>query len=583
MVGHQRVLRVVACGAAVMFPAVGSAAQVVKHDFVGERTTMGRVPSGAATLLVTFSDRPTASQAAARLSGLGQARALVPEIGVWELTPVRPATARAAAARRDRVVAAEWSFARRADVLPPRRAAIPALAPVVVSPPTDPMFGSQPGMGGDQWTPSLTGHAGRPRIAVLDTGLDRTHPEWSQSGLVVAPWNSVTRSASAPDGGVEGHGSHVAGIAAAPADGVGMVGVAPVSTSPAMPNARIIPVKITFRFQGSDVSTDASQMAGIRHAVLNGAKVINISSGGPGFNQAYQDTVNWAMRRGTLIVASVGNSGDGPNPLNYPAGYDHVIGVAANCNAATSVDCPTAFGRARFSNSNFSVDLMAPGVDISSTVPSRVAPGGYAQLTGTSMASPYVAGAAALVYASHPGISPFQVTRLLESTAGRAQSGLQRNDLVGWGKVSPIRAVTATAPIDDLAEPNDDVQLVPTTHNVVLTSSQRRFSVTARADYFDDQMDVYAVPMSRGRRIKVTITANGSGLWVNAYRGPGRVSPNVMSLAQFNRRVVGETRRATPGSRALVFTAPATGRYWIQVIAARGTGGEYKLAFERLN
>ena len=103
------------------------------------------------------------------------------------------------------------------------------------------------------------------------------------------------------------------------------MGVAPASAT----DGQVIPVQIA---DNEGASTDETMIKGIRHAANNGAKVINISAGGPGYSRAFQDTVLWATRKGALIVASVGNQGQDINALNFPAGYSRVLGVGAQCD-----------------------------------------------------------------------------------------------------------------------------------------------------------------------------------------------------------------------------------------------------------
>ncbi len=258
------------------------------------------------------------------------------------------------------------------------------------------------------WGPDLTTIAARPRIAILDSGIDPTHEEWGgPASPLVAPRSTIRNDADASDHGITGHGTHVAGIAAAPTNGVGIVGVAPASAA----SAQVIPVQIA---DENGDSSDLTIIRGIRWAVNNGAKVINISAGGVGYSKAFQDTILWASSRGALVVASVGNQGQDVNSLNYPAAYRRVLGVGAQCDGVVTYDCPRPYGVATFSTHNRSVDVIAPGVDVLSTVPRRVtervvAPG-YALKDGTSMAAPYVAGVAALVMASNGGtLSAYQV------------------------------------------------------------------------------------------------------------------------------------------------------------------------------
>lgn len=583
-------LLLVAAAVASTVPAAAGAATLnaVSDDPSGAARAVGRVASIDGNLLVTFRDRPGAAAAAVRLAGLGRVRTSVPEVGVWELVPADRATVRRRVLTRAGVLRAEWSLERRLTDLPPRRPAIASVAPqIAIAEPGDPHYldtvrGQWERHLGN-WSPALTGNTDRPIIAILDSGIDYDHPEWRTPGLIVSPFSTVRQIPDARDWSASGHGTHVAGIAAAPANGIGIVGVAPANVDPATPGARIMPVQIA---NSRGISSDTTQMQGIRWAVIHGAKVINISSGGEGYSQAYQDTVNWAYKRGALIVASVGNEGQADNVVNFPAGYDHVVGVGAQCGVATSApDCPAAFGRATFSNYNYTVDVLAPGVKILSTVPGRItrdllAPG-YGYIDGTSMAAPFVAGTAALVFASHPGITPFQVTRILESTSSRGAVGLPRNSKLGWGNVNPAAAVAASAPVNDTAEPNDDVKLVPRAYTVSLARERVR-TLTAWADYNDDQYDTYALDLARGKRVRVTLTAEKGRLGAIAFRPGGNVSPRVVGEALLDRRVLGATQRVTPGRRGFVFTAPVTGRHFIWVVALTG-GGEYSVKLERLN
>lgn len=584
-------LAVAGCVALVSTPAIAAAAPGPSGDDPSglARTTMGRVASDGGGLIVTFREPVSAAQARSRLAGLGGVQELVPEIGVWSLRPAAPAKARAAVLGRPGVVRAEWALTRQVTDLPARKPPVgPTTPQIAVSEPVDAYYADaspngQWSMRTGGWNVGLTAYKDRPIIAILDTGIDGNHEEWRTPGLLVSPFSTVRNIPNADDKSTSGHGTHVAGIAAAPANGVGVVGVAPANVDPSMPGARVMPVQISTASGGS---TDITMMAGIRWAVGHGAKVINISSGGEGYNQAFQDTVNWAFKRGALIVASAGNEGQDGNPVNFPAGYDHVIGVGAQCDVATNPpDCPQAFGRAAFSNFNYTVDVLAPGVNILSTVPTGLfknlrAPG-YGYIEGTSMAAPYVAGTAALVFAAHPGITPYQVTRIIESTASRAAAGLGRTSSSGWGNVNPAAAVAAVAPEDDLSEVNDDVKYLPKASTISLVK-QRVQSFTARADYNDDQFDTYAVNLAKGKRVRVTISAAAGRLGVVAYRPGSTVSPRVMTDRQILLRELGETRRTTPGKRAFVFTARDTGRHFLWVVALAG-GGDYTLKVEKLN
>lgn len=508
-------------------------------------------------LLVTFADTPDAATARARLGDLGALRPTLPEAGIWTLAAgAEPAAqARRLALRHPGVRSVDVSRARIIDET--RQTALPLPDPRALS---DPLFrdGSQWGLGSGFWSPQLTARPGRPRVAVLDGGIDVDHEEWrGPDSPLVHPRSVVRRSDDVSDWGRSGHGTHVAGVAAAPANGVGIVGVAPAQGGA----AELIPVQIA---DATGFSDDETIIRGIRWAVTHDAKVISISAGGPGYSQAFQNTVYWATERGALIVASVGNEGDG-GVVNYPAGYAKVLGVGAQCDGTISLpDCPAPFGVAEFSNRNRTADLIAPGVNVLSSVPIRVAERrvlpGYALKNGTSMATPYVAGAAALVLANHTELSPYQVMRQLLNTAtDLAPAG--RDPASGLGVVNPAAAVTLDAPPDDPFEVNDDVRRAHRLAADQLTGEP----VVASIDRFDDPDDVYAVRLRRGQRIAVSVALD---------RGAGRVEllpPGVRSLAAARASgAVLAVSAGTPRSLTLRTRARRTGEHYIDLRALAG-------------
>jgi len=249
-------------------------------------------------------------------------------------------------------------------------------------------------------------------LAVIDTGVDYTHPDlaaniWTNFGEIAG--NSIDDDGNgyvddvhgydfyAYDGDPRdehGHGTHVAGtIAAVGNNGIGVAGVAW--------SARILPV----RFLGPDGSGWTSgAIDAILYASARGAKILNNSWGGASFSPALGDAIEAANEAGALFVAAAGNNG-GDNDISphYPSSYEvaNVVAVAATDHH----DVKAAF-------SNFgrtSVDLAAPGVAIFSTVPTTgnsccSDPSGYKNLSGTSMAAPHVAGAAAVLLSRFPGI-----------------------------------------------------------------------------------------------------------------------------------------------------------------------------------
>lgn len=510
-------------------------------------------------LLVTFEDTPVARVARTRLAGLGRIAAVVPEAGIWSVVPVEAATARDRALARDGVSGVEWSREREVEQVPAPPAALGA-PPAVL----DPLFTRTAQwslLTRTTWGIDLTTIPVRPRIAILDSGVDATHEEWGGPATpLVAPRSTLRNDSDASDHGVTGHGTHVAGIAAAPANGVGIVGVAPAS-----PTAQVIPIQIAD--QNGD-SSDLTIIRGIRWAVNNGAKVINISAGGIGYSRAFQDTILWASSKGALVVASVGNQGQDVNALNYPAAYRRVLGVGAQCDGVVTYDCPRPFETATFSTHNRSVDVIAPGVNILSTVPrrvtERVVTPGYALKDGTSMAAPYVAGVAALVMASNRGaLSTYQVMSQIENTA--VDIGAKgRDDFSGHGIVNPRAAVTLTAPRDDADEVNDDVKWL----TGAITLNQRRPStIAASADRVEDPDDVYAVRLKKGERLRMDLSHSRGTLDLYLWNpGTRTVATGEDNLDRHLVRFRSGVKRRT----IMTVTATRAGTYYVNVFARAG-------------
>lgn len=211
-------------------------------------------------------------------------------------------------------------------------------------------------------------------VCIVDTGIQSDHPDLSTNVLggenFVMQKGSINASAWTDD---NGHGTHVAGTVAALDNAVGVIGVAP--------QAGLFAVKVLDR-RGSGYMSDVAD--GILSCVANGADVINMSLGSSADSAVVHDAVITASAAGVILVAAAGNEASG---VSYPAKYDEVIAVSA-------VDSNMAL--AYFSNTGVEVDFAAPGVSVYSTTKG----GSYATYSGTSMASPHVAGVAALMVAS---------------------------------------------------------------------------------------------------------------------------------------------------------------------------------------
>ncbi len=262
-------------------------------------------------------------------------------------------------------------------------------------------------------------------IAIIDTGVDLTHSDLAAN--LVSGYDFVDLDTTPQDG--NGHGTNVAGIAAAPLNGIGISGVAPW--------AKILPVRVLDDW-GSGYTSDVA--AGITYAA-DRAQVLNLSLGSIYDDATLRDAINYAANtKGRLVVAASGNCGDADYPYNgctamnqasYPAAYSNVLAVAAvdNSNAHAS-----------FSTSGSYVDVSAPGVDIYSTN----LYGSYFAESGTSQAAPHVAGLAALIWAKNPSYTAAQVWNRITSTAvDLGPAG--RDNVFGSGRIDVKRALGITS------------------------------------------------------------------------------------------------------------------------------------------
>lgn len=254
-------------------------------------------------------------------------------------------------------------------------------------------------------------------VAVVDTGVA---PAPDLVGRLLPGWNVLDASANAVDD--NGHGTHVSGTIAENADnGLAEVGLAP--------EVSILPVKV---LDASGSGTDSDVAAGMVWASDHAARVISMSLGGAGSSRVLRDAVRYATAHGVLVVAAAGNES---GAVGYPARIATVLGVGA-------VD--SALARASFSNTGTGLDIMGPGVGIvQQTI--GATPGSFADasLSGTSMATPFVSAAAALVLAAKPKTTPAAVARLLERTA-QDLGAAGRDDDTGYGLVRADRALGAT-------------------------------------------------------------------------------------------------------------------------------------------
>jgi thermitase len=256
-------------------------------------------------------------------------------------------------------------------------------------------------------------------LAIVDTGVDLSHPDLAAK--LTPGYDFVDKDDNAKDG--QGHGTHCAGIAAAISDNkIGVAGYAP--------GVKVMPVRVLDN-RGSGSWADVA--SGIMWAADNGAKVISLSLGGGMDSQLVGDAVKHALSKDAVVVAAMGNSGR--EQKSYPAAYPGVMAVGAT----DSND-----NRANFSQFGPWISVSAPGVGILATFPTYASgmPGKeYGSISGTSMATPAVAGLAALVRSQWPELKQEQVKAHLEATSDeRGEAGFDK--YYGHGRINVLKALS---------------------------------------------------------------------------------------------------------------------------------------------
>ena len=317
-------------------------------------------------------------------------------------------------------------------------------------------------------------------VAVIDTGVDGSHPD--MNGYVKQGYNFVNNSTDAKDD--NGHGTHVAGIISGQTNngsGIASIGF----------KGSILPVKVLDKDGSGSYGSVAS---GIVYATDQGAKIINLSLGGSSYSQTLSDAVNYALKKGVIVVAAAGNNGNSASV--YPADLPGVVAVSATASDDSL---------ASFSSYGKSVYIGAPGVNIISTFTS----GGYATMSGTSMAAPTVSGLLGLALSRSQVPSSTLLTYLRQSAdkvGPYAYDANGWNQYYGYGRInagklmSLIQPQTATTTAADTTVSSDESgQNGQTVHG----SQINKFSVDVSG--FVDSID----PINKKIVIKVqTISSN---------------------------------------------------------------------------
>lgn len=311
-------------------------------------------------------------------------------------------------------------------------------------------------------------------VAVIDTGVRASHPDLA--GQVLPGYDFVNQDSNADDD--HGHGTLIAGVIAARYNNnVGVSGLAP--------GVRILPIKA---LSANGIGTDFDVAKGIRWAADKGAKIVNLSLGGPEESKSMQEAVDYAHARGVTVIAAAGN--EGKSSIYYPAAGRNVIAVGATDRSDR---------RAGFSNYGKGLSVTAPGVAVLTTSYK----GDYSYVSGTSIATPHVAGLAALMVSRNPSLVPDQVQDLMQrATADLGKGGWDAE--FGHGRIDAPGAVqrAAAAPGSGGSTSGSGAPVIP----------RRYVSPNPFSPNFDGYRDAGAICYYLEQPAKVTIS-------IHSYKG----------------------------------------------------------------
>jgi subtilisin family serine protease len=277
-------------------------------------------------------------------------------------------------------------------------------------------------------------------IAVIDTGADVTAPDLAAKAP--STWSVVSNSSNVSD--THGHGTFVASLAAgSPGNAEGIAGFGG--------DVKLLVIQAA---DSSGTFSDVDEAAAITYAVDRGAKIINMSFGGPATSPTEQSAVAYAVAHGVLLVAAAGNSAESGNAPVYPAALLQPLGSNGQGGVGLSVGASTITGsRASFSNYGSYISLAAPGENVfgalssisnPSSWPRQSLPGStagiYGYASGTSFSSPEVAGAAAVVWAANPQLTATSVAAVIKQSASGPGAW---NQELGFGVLDVAQAVAS--------------------------------------------------------------------------------------------------------------------------------------------
>jgi hypothetical protein len=475
--------------------------------------------------------------ATARLVGRFGGRPVIASAGVY-VVPIRNARAVARALGDGLTLAEPDALASKrafpSDPLTPGQWWVPA----VVDPSLDP--------------PAVT--SASPVLGVIEEELDPSHPD-TQGMVQVPPPGKPLRPP--PDA----HGTAVAAVAGAPANGTGTVGI--------WPGMRILlPV-----YNGVACSTITDS---VNRAVLAGVSVINMSYGFVGGQcRAHLIATEKAFARGIVLVAAGGNEFEQGNPGSRPGIDPHVISVAA-----INRDDSSSF----FSSEHPGIDVSAPGTELLTAVPPQFdddgTADGFTQIAGTSFSSPIVAAAVTWLRAVRPTLKADQVQRMVQLAAIDLSDdavGAGWDQRYGYGKVNLARLLAAATPRRDPLEPNDDAEWVDGRRlRARPTFTGRTRVLRARLQQVDDALDVYRAVIPRRSTVRFRLFVLAGDADLDVYRAGTRTITRDAGLLGRSRRsgrrtdvvtITNRSRRPRPVlvNPYVLFGTPHDAAYRLQI------------------
>ncbi|MDT7539918.1 MAG: hypothetical protein QOI82_3503 [Actinomycetota bacterium] len=361
----------------------------------------------------------------------------------------------------------------------------------------DPLQGSQWGLTTLHATTAWAAGDGTGQVVgVVDTGVDATQPDLAGA---VLPGTDIVDPGGDGRTDPNGHGTHVAGIVAAVAgNGIGGAGLAA--------GARVLPVRV-MAADGSGWDSDAA--AGLIWAADHGATVVNLSFGGPDRSAVMDQAVSYALSEGVSVVVAAGNEGDVGDPVEWPAASPGVIAVGA-VNAQGV--------RPPWSSTGSHLAVVAPGVDILSTVPVRAAdPSGYASWSGTSMAAPFVTASVALLRKAQPVLTPSAVRQRLVATADDL-GPVGFDPQYGAGRVNLLAAESVPAPLEVTTVP-----VLTARVSASRTTTPYLGAVTVSGRVLSDGLGTPGIPVRLERQVGTSWVETRTGI-----SGPGGLASWVL-------------------------------------------------------